>query len=160
MKTSAPARIAQRLAASLAIAAAIACAAAGGCGSSAEFDKATQYSPETLAQELAFRYKALSPSAKAATKRRDVPNKKRGDVMKVSDEQSQVKSQAKAAAKKAPAANVDEVLDEIDAKASKITGQARAEVFNKIADAIDKDASMEAADRQTLADKLKEMGKN
>jgi hypothetical protein len=141
------------------VAAVVACAAAGGCGSKDEFDQAAQYSPETLAQELAFRYRALSPSARVVKKKRDVPNRKQGDVMKSRDEQSQVKSQTKAATKKAPAASADDLLDEIDAKASRVAGRTRAQVFETMAEAIGKESSLEAADRETLAGKLREMAK-
>ena len=54
---------------------------------------------------------------------------------------------------------LDHVLDEIDAKAARITDQPRAEVFRRMADAIGKESSLDPADRQALADKLNEMGK-
>ena len=159
MNTTAVPPIVRSLAAALTAAAVLAFASAGGCGSSEQFNQAVEYTPDTLAQELAFRYQALSPSARVAKKRRDAPRRKQGDVSKSHDEQSQVKAQTKEATKKAPAVNLDDVLDEIDAKASKITGQPRAEVFQKMADAIDKEPALEPADRQTLIEKLKEMGK-
>jgi hypothetical protein len=41
-----------------------------GCGpSEAQFDKAALYTPESLAQELAFRYNALRPEAKKSTRK-------------------------------------------------------------------------------------------
>lgn len=144
----------------LAAAVVFAWAAAGGCGSKDEFDAVASHTPESLAQELAFRYKALSPSARVAKKRRDVPSKKKGDPSKSHDEQSAVKAQTKEATKKALATNIDDVLDEIGEKASKITSQPRDKVFDQIADALSKDSSVEAADRETLAGKLREMGKN
>jgi len=157
--TSVPSLVRGLVAAATALAV-LAIASAGGCGSSEQFDKSVDYSPESLAQELAFRYQELTPSARVAKKRRDAPRGKQGDPLKSHDEQSQVKAQAKEATKKAPAENLDDVLDEIEAKAAKITDHPRAQVFQKMADAIDKEAALDPADRQTLADKLKEMGKN
>src|SRR5436305_2682964 len=41
-----------------------------GCGPAAvDVDKAAQYTPESLAQELAFRYRALKPEARKSTRK-------------------------------------------------------------------------------------------
>lgn len=120
-------------------AAALVCASTGACDApkSKPVEPAVQYTPEGLAQELAFRYQALAPSARVAGAGRDDPSETGGR----------------------PAVNLDDVLDEIKAKAHKITDQPRAEVFRKMADAIGRESALDPADRQTLADKLKEMGK-
>ena len=49
---------------------------AGGCGPAAsEVDSAARYTPESLAQELAFRYRALTPEAKKAPSRNRAKSK-------------------------------------------------------------------------------------
>lgn len=123
----------------LAAAAVLACASTIGCDApkSKPTDVAVQYTPEGLAQELAFRYQALAPSARVAGPRRDEPSE----------------------TGRHPAVNLDEVLREIEAKAARITDQPRAEVFRKMAEAIGKEEALDPADRQALADRLKEMGK-
>lgn len=136
----------------------LAWASAGGCGSPEHFDQAAEYTPESLAQELAFRYQSLAPSARIAKKARDKSDKQ-GDVSRSHDEQSQVKAQTKETTKQAPAATLDDLLDEIDAKARKIQNRSRADVFQKMADAVNKDPSLEPPDRQNLSDKLKEMAR-
>ncbi len=132
--------------------------AASGCGPAAEYDKAVQYSPESLAQELAFRYRSLSPSAKTAIKNRNM-TKDKTKAFAATELEAQTKGQSKAATKKAPAANVDDVLDDVAEKVEAIKGVAPSEVYQKMAEAIAHDQSLEEKDRQTLADKLKEMGK-
>ena len=84
-----------------------------GCGESPKFNKDAEYTPESLAQELVFRYKALSPSGKTS-KRARRPEKKA--VGTKADELSTTKSQTKAATKKELAKTIDDVLDEIEVK--------------------------------------------
>jgi hypothetical protein len=127
-----------------------------GCVAEPEFSKQADYTPETLAQELAFRFRALSPSSRNAVKNRTAARK---PTMESIDEKSQAKAQSKEATKKAPASNVDGVLDDIGSKAATIRGIPRGEVFQRAADAISKDTSLEEPDRRMLAEKLKEMGK-
>jgi hypothetical protein len=130
---------------------------AAGCAGNPEFDHSTQYTPESLAQELAFRYSALSPDGKASTKARSrKPQKKAVDSK--ADEQSPTKSQSKAAKKKDLPKTIDDVLDDIEIKADLVKGMSRAETFERMADVISRDNSLRESDRQLLAQKLKEMG--
>jgi hypothetical protein len=126
---------------------------APGCGESPEFNKAASYTPESLAQELAFRYNALSPAAKASTRTRR-PAKKAMDSK--ADEKSSTKSQVKAATKKDLPKTIDDILDDIEAKAGLIKGMPRSEVIVKMIDALSKDSSLRESDRQVLAGKLRE----
>ena len=61
MNTTAVPPIVRSLAAALTAAAVLAFASAGGCGSSEQFNQAVEYTPDTLAQELAFRYQRSPP---------------------------------------------------------------------------------------------------
>ena len=128
---------------------------APGCGESPKFNKATEYTPESLAQELAFRYNALSPSGKTS-KRARRPEKKA--VESKADEQSATKSQAKAATKKELPKTIDEILDEIEAKIGLIKGMSRSDIVAKMIDAISKENSLSESDRQMLVGKLRESG--
>jgi hypothetical protein len=142
----------------LSIALVIALALPGpGCGGSPEFDKTAQYTPESLAQDLAFRFRALSPAAKITTKTRRRTPKKTATFVS-DDEKSQTKTKSKESTKKALAKTADDLLDEIDAKASLIKGVSRAEVFTKMSEAISRDNSLKESERQPLAERLKEMG--
>jgi hypothetical protein len=128
-----------------------------GCGRSTSFDKSTQYTPETLAQELAFRYNALSPVGKTPMKTRR-PQKSQKAVDSKADEQSTTKAQSKAATKKERPKSVDDVLDDIEAKAGLVPGMSRAEVLAKMAEAIGKDGTLDDGARRALVEKLKEAG--
>lgn len=125
-----------------------------GCGESPRFDKAAEYSPESLTQELVFRFNALSPAGKTATRSRK-PQK--GPVGSKADELSTTKSQSKAAAKKELPRTVDDVLDDIAVKAGLIKGMARGAVFARMAEAISSDTAVPENDRKMLAEKLMEM---
>ena len=128
---------------------------APGCGEDPSFNTETQYTPESLAQELAFRYHALSPSGKTSTRARR-PAKKAVDSK--ADEQSPTKSQAKAATKKELPRTVDDVLDDIEAKAGLIKGMSRSDIVSKMIDAISRESTLRENDRQMLVGKLKEFG--
>ncbi|MGC8641091.1 MAG: hypothetical protein ACP5XB_14595 [Isosphaeraceae bacterium] len=128
---------------------------AQGCGQGPEFTPETQYTPESLAQELAFRFNALSPSGKSSTRARR-PGKKAVDSK--ADEKSLTKSAAKAATKQELPKTVDDVLDDIEAKAGLIKGIARSDVISKMIDALSGDSSLPERDRQMLVGKLREFG--
>jgi len=129
--------------------------AATGCGSTVEHDEAVRYTPESLAQELAFRYRDLSPAAKKATKNRSEP---KGKASAAAEREAQTKAQTKSAVtKKAEAETADDLLDEIAGKARMIRTTPPAEVFRKMSEAIARDQSLDENDRQALAGKLDEM---
>jgi gas vesicle protein len=125
-----------------------------GCGESATFHPETQYTAESLAQELAFRFNALSPSGKTARRARR-PGKKAVDSK--ADERSPTKSQSKAATKKELPKTVDDVLDDIEAKIRLIKDRSPSEVVTRMIEALSKDSSLNESDRQMLDEKLKEL---
>jgi hypothetical protein len=99
-------------------------ALAPGCGPGAvDVDKAAQYTPESLALELAFRYGALKPEARKSTRKIGSRSK--------SPDRTAALERARAAEKKggdAPATKkrsgpqtLDDVLEDIDSKIDKIS---------------------------------------
>ena len=124
-----------------------------GCGTVApEVDTAAEYSAETIAQELAFRYKALKPEAKKSTRAAQVRTKRKGIADLERDEKALVKAAGGAVTKKrAGQPTVDDVLDDIDDKISRIKGTSRADARKKIIEAIGKENSLTEEDRQALS---------
>ncbi len=127
---------------------------ASGCDPGTEHDAAVDYTPESLAQELAFRYRDLSPSAKKASKNRSAGVAK---AIEATEREAVAKGRSKTATKQAQAETLDDVLDEIGDKARAIRGVSTAESLHKISEAIGRDSSLDEGDRQALAEKLDEM---
>ncbi len=128
-----------------------------GCGSEPTFDKSTQYTPEALAQELVFQTRALSPEARKAVKSRATPAKTKAAPGYVPEPET--KGESKAQTKQAQTEDLDSVLDDIERKARAITKIPAPEVFKKIADAVSKDTTLDAKDRDTLVERLNQMAK-
>ncbi len=113
-----------------------------GCGpGEPRFDPATRYSPGSLAQELAFRYKSLDPAA--AGPKTDGSAPKTGAVTK-----------GGAQAKAAQATTLDGLLDDVIAKAAKIPALSHAQACEKVAEEVAKDPTFTDADKKVIADKL------
>ncbi len=133
-----------------------------GCGPAApEVDKAAAYSPESLAQELAFRYNALNPESKKSTRkatRKSRFDKSIADVAR--DEQIETKAGGEATKKRTGPPNIDDLLEDIGSKMDKIKGSSRAETSLKMIEALSKDNSLNEADKQLLSEKLKELGQS
>jgi ATP-dependent 26S proteasome regulatory subunit len=127
-----------------------------GCGGAAEFDKSARYTPESLAQELAFRYNALSPTGKVSTRIRKA--QKKNATIESNEEKSETKSKSREATKKDLPKTIDDVLDDIEAKAGLVKGTSRSEVFKAMIEALSRNNSLKEDERQVLAGKLKELG--
>lgn len=128
---------------------------APGCGSEPAFDASVEYTPESLAEELAFRVNTLSPSARTAEKKRGAPAKTKAAPGFVPEPAS--KGESKVQTKKGESQTLDDVLDDIEIKARRIRSLPAAEVFKRMADAIAEDSSVEAKDREAIVAKLDEM---
>ncbi len=125
-----------------ATAVAVAVAVAPGCGPEApKFDPATRYTPDSLAQELAFRLKALGPRRSAA---RPSTRKAVGREVGKSAE----------ATKAAPAETLDDLVAETARKANTIPGLPTAEALKQVADAIGRETSIAEPDRRRIAELL------
>jgi hypothetical protein len=121
-----------------------------GCGSdSPAFDPSAQYTPESLAQELAFRFRALPGEAKKVSSRRGrrqaAPLKER-DLAKSGEAQ-----------KKALPQTADALLDDIARKIRAVPGVSPSDACKKVAEAVRQDGSLSSKDRDDLARQLDEM---
>lgn len=121
-----------------------------GCGSEpAEFDKAANYSPDSLAQELILRYRALNPDAK---------NSKRGPSKGLSKQaiaarnKADTKVREKGTTKKQAAPEIDDVLDDIKYKMTLIPGTTPAETSKKMVETISGDNSLSESDKKALTE--------
>jgi hypothetical protein len=126
-----------------------------GCGSEPKFEASVDYTPNSLAEELVFRTKGLSPSARKAEKKRSAPARSKAAPGFVPEPET--KGQSKTQTKKAEVQTLDDVLDDIEGKARRIQSVPAAEVFRQMADAVSKDSTLDANDRDTLVKKLDEM---
>ncbi len=136
------------------------CTTMPGCGpGTPQVDKAALYTPESLAQELAFRYRGLRPEEKKLTRgagRRARSAKTAAELAR--DEQAQKKARgADAAAKRDGPPTLDDVMADIDAKLDKIPGMPRPEARRKMIDALANDASLSAEDKTLLSQRLEQM---
>jgi hypothetical protein len=125
-----------------------------GCGSSSvEVDKAAAYTPESLAAELALRFRALSPAAQAAKRTRSARIEKGRTERLARSEQAKNKvlGGAPANKKKQPSGlPLDDLLDDVENKLSLIKGMSRPEVCRKMLETISADTSLAQADREKL----------
>jgi hypothetical protein len=133
-----------------------------GCGPAApEVDPAAQYTPESLAQELVFRYRALQPEARKSTRRLSLGSKsakRTADLERA--RQAEKKGGDPAATKKRTGpATLDDVLEDVDAKIDRIRATPRAATCRQMIEVISKDDSLTADDRKLLAEKLEELGR-
>jgi len=131
--------------------------AAPGCGpATSEADKAAEYTAETIAQELAFRYRSLNPEAKKSTRApKAKPTKSIAQLE--TDEKLQTKSKDVATTKKRSGPpSLDDVLDDIDVKLGRLKGTSRSAACQQVIETISKDNSLTENDKKLLTEKLKE----
>lgn len=127
------------------------------CAGEPEFNRETRYTPQTVAQELVFRFKALPVAGKTSTK---VRKARKSAPAPNAEEKGAVKSQAKAAPKKQLARTVDDLLDDVEAKVGLITGMPRTEALKKVIEAVSVDRTLDPDDRKMLTTRLDEMAGN
>ena len=133
----------------------------GGCGpANTEVDLGcARYTPESLAQELAFRYRALTPAAKKAQTRNRARSKATKTIAQLeSTEKLQTKAKNAPTEKKARTQSFDDVLDEIEDKLGLIKGVSRLDACRQAIEAIARDSSLSESDKKVLSEKLKELG--
>ena len=120
-----------------------------GCGSEpAEFDKAANYTPESLAQELVLRYRAMNPSKKASSRsgRGTIPPSTVAGTNKA-DKKASTKT-----TKNTGAPTIDDVLDDIKHKMTLIPEEAPTEIIKKMIATISGDNSLSEGDKKTLTE--------
>jgi hypothetical protein len=126
-----------------------------GCGTAVpEVDKAALYTPESLAAELAFRFRALSPDAKTATPKRRSQTDKNLDERLARAEQAKNKAGGGAVTKKKQAGptTIDDLIADIDNKLELIKGTSRSDACRKMVDTISGDSSLSESDKKTLTE--------
>ena len=126
-----------------------------GCGPAAsEADQAAAYTPESVAQELAFRYRSLLPEAKKSGQKarpRSKPGKTTTELAR--DEKASTKASGGVVTKKRSGPpTIDDVLEDIGVKLSRITGMSRSEACKKVIEAISRDSSLSESDKNALTE--------
>jgi hypothetical protein len=123
-----------------------------GCGpASPDVDKLALYTPESLASELAFRFRALNPDAKAS-RRRAKSESGKSVVQRVERTTKAEKKGAGVKKKATGPTTIDNVLDDIDDKLDLIQGISRPEACRKMIDTLSQDNSLTESDKKTLTD--------
>jgi hypothetical protein len=123
-----------------------------GCGpGSPDIDKATRYTPESLASELAFRYHALNADAKTSTRKVKTRAEKAAAEKLAHGNKSQTKGGGVKKAAKGPT-TIDDVLEDVDHKLDLIKDMTRPEACRKMADTISKDSSLTESDKKSLSE--------
>ena len=122
------------------------CSSAG-CGSEpTEIDKLANYTPETLAQELILRYRALNPEGKKSNRG---PGVKLSEAAIAARDKANLKKKAQMT-KKSPSATIDDLLEDIRFKITLIKGMSAAETTKKMMDTISSDSSLPAGEKKSL----------
>jgi hypothetical protein len=120
-----------------------------GCGADVpEYDKAADYTPESLAQELIIRYRTLNPDVRTA--RRAPKNKKSGARNTAPDETD--KKGAVRTPKKRVTTTIDDVLEDIDTKIELVKGTSPTETLRKMTQTIASDGSLSDSEKKALTD--------
>jgi hypothetical protein len=112
-------------------------------------DKGALYTPESLASELAIRFRALNPDAKTSKRK----GQSRSDKAAAERREHGNKAQTKGGGVKKKAQGpmtIDDVLDDIDEKLGLIKGVSRAEACRKMTDAISQDGSLMPDEKHSL----------
>ncbi|WZO98498.1 hypothetical protein EP7_000078 [Isosphaeraceae bacterium EP7] len=136
-------------------AAALALAWSGCGGGAADFAPETKYTPETIAQELVFRYRALGEGDQKLTAAAGRGKNSRARSKERNAEKVQAKS--KEATKAAPVRTADSLLDEIASKVRSLPDAPAADSFKKVAAAVRADTTLTPAGRDNLAGRLDEL---
>jgi hypothetical protein len=123
-----------------------------GCGpASPDVDKVALYTPESLASELAFRFRALSPDAKASSRRAKSESGK--SIAQRVERATKAEKKGAGVKKKATGpTTIDNVLDDVDDKLDLIQGISRPEACRKMIDTLSQDSSLTESDKKTLTD--------
>jgi hypothetical protein len=125
-----------------------------GCGSdSAEFDKAANYTPESLAQELVLRYRALNPSAKTSSRAASNDRSKSALAARKNPEKKVITKTTK----NRSAPTIDDVLDDIKYKISLIPNEAPTEVIKKMIATVSSDNSLSDGEKKSLTELIEHM---
>jgi hypothetical protein len=124
-----------------------------GCGPETPvYDKAANYTPEALAEELILRYRALSPSAKTST--RTGSGSKSASITRKNPEKKIITKTTKNRA----APTIDDLLDDIKYKSTLITDSKPADTSQKMIATISGDKSLSESEKKTLTEFVSHLG--
>lgn len=118
-----------------------------GCGQPVEFDPATEYTPEALAQELIFRVKTLKRSSKSSPKNAQA---------KIASRLPEKKGKAAGSetTKREIAGTIGDVVEETVEKFSLIKKTSSSEIRKIVADVVSKDKTLGEEDRRAILGEL------
>jgi hypothetical protein len=123
-----------------------------------DVDQAVHYTPESLASELALRFRQLNPDVKSSTVRykRDPKSEKDLAERRTRSESGKTKTLASVPARKKQTGppTLDDLLADIDGKLDLIRGISRADACKKMVEAISGDSSISDGDKQRLKELL------
>jgi hypothetical protein len=126
-----------------------------GCGGeTSEFHQDVKDTPQSLAEEFVFRYKALPENASEKAKAKSAAVEKAKAALPDVDAQTK-SSHAEAATKKAAQPTLDGLLDDLDARIGKVQGASRADVAKAVLGAVEKDPAIREEDRAVISKRLK-----
>ncbi len=120
-----------------------------GCGSgTTPYRPTPAYTPASLAQELSFRYEKMAPVSrpKPLTSLRN---------REPAGTAEQVEAKSKVEVKAQKASSIEELVDEVAARATEVLGKEPGEVLDQIAGIIEADPKIKEADRRLMADRLR-----
>jgi hypothetical protein len=151
-----------RAAAAIVVAMAMALSPTGCAPGETGVDPSALYTPESLAAELSFRYRDLSPEARKSGRDaalRAQPGER--DRARQVDEKAEQKKGGggEVPRKQAEPMGLDDVMADIDAKIDKVPKMPRPEVCTRMIDALSRDQSLSEADRKLLDDRLERLAR-
>jgi hypothetical protein len=126
-----------------------------GCGpADVDFDNAVHYTPESLAAEMALRYKALGSDAKASASKFK-PKTDRGRAEQLARVQQADKKKGAGGPgtkKESGPPTLEDLLGDIDGKLGLIRGMTRTEAGRKMTETISNDGTLTESDKKTLSE--------
>jgi hypothetical protein len=135
----------------LATLAAVMVLAVAGCGGTTQPDVRTKYTAQGLAEELAFRVKALP--AEAA---RPAPAATKG-ALAIEDVAG--KREAEVGKKDPGSLTVEDIVSDIAVKARQVEGTSFADTCKQVADAVNRDTTIPEASRKAITSRLEALGR-
>ncbi len=126
-----------------------------GCGGTdLDVDKAALYTPESLAAEFAFGFKALSSETKATARKikpRVDKNRGKGVLSENAVKKGKRVGTPKKTVPKGPP-TLEELVEDVDKKIDLIKGVSRSETCRKMTETISSDSTIDDSERKTLTE--------
>jgi hypothetical protein len=129
---------------------------APGCGpGKPEFSPETRQTPESLAQEFAFRYQGLPAQASGKAKARAAAVEKAKAKFAQNDADEKGKGARNAATKKASLpVTLDALIDSLEARLDQVPGMSRREAAGKVLERLKVSPAIDEADRTVVVERL------